>query len=59
MVGDSLHHDIHGGANAGWKTLLIEGGIHKADLDGTGQRAQRLADVEGIPRADFTMTRLR
>lgn len=59
MVGDSLHHDIQGGANAGWKTLLIEGGIHEADLDGTGQRAQRLADVEGTPRADFTMTRLR
>lgn len=59
MVGDSLHHDIQGGADAGWKTLLIEGGIHAVDLDGTGPRAVALADAEATPRPDYTMTRLR
>ncbi len=59
MVGDSLHHDIQGGSEAGWKTLLIEGGIHAADLDGTGPRAEQLAEAEGTPRPDYTMTQLR
>jgi HAD superfamily hydrolase (TIGR01459 family) len=28
MVGDSLEHDIAGGQNAGWDTLLIQGGLY-------------------------------
>ena len=39
MVGDSLHHDIHGGANAGWKTLLIKAVFTK--LTSTEQVSER------------------
>jgi len=28
MIGDSLEHDIAGGAGAGWDTLLVEGGLY-------------------------------
>ena len=28
MVGDSLHHDIHGANDAGWASLLIRAGVH-------------------------------
>jgi HAD superfamily hydrolase (TIGR01459 family) len=32
MIGDSLHHDIAGASRAGFRTLFIRGGIHKAIL---------------------------
>ena len=32
MVGDSLEHDILGGANIGWDTLLIQSGIHAPEF---------------------------
>jgi len=32
MVGDSLDHDILGGFNAGWDTLLLKCGIHAPEF---------------------------
>ena len=32
MVGDSLEHDILGGATFGWDTCLVQSGIHAPDL---------------------------
>jgi ribonucleotide monophosphatase NagD (HAD superfamily) len=32
MVGDSLHHDIHGASTSGIASVFICGGIHADDL---------------------------
>lgn len=47
MVGDSLHHDIQGATAAGWKSLLIQGGIHAPDIhEGTAA-----ADIARLAQA--------
>lgn len=35
MVGDSIQHDIVGGTEAGWDTLLIQGGLYRKEFDAT------------------------
>jgi len=60
MVGDSLEHDIAGGAGAGWATALVRGGLHAAALCGAGwaQQLPDLARAEGAPPPDYTLARL-
>jgi HAD superfamily hydrolase (TIGR01459 family) len=60
MVGDSLEHDIAGGAGAGWGTALVRGGLHAAALSGPGwaDRLPDLARAEGAPLPDLTLARL-
>lgn len=61
-VGDSLHHDIAGAANAGIDSLFIGGGIHASDLglgeggEGVleGARVAEVQDREGI-RATYAL----
>ncbi len=55
MVGDSLEHDIAGGAEAGWKTVLVMGGLHaKAYEAGDPDTVtQRLAEEHATPLPDF------
>jgi HAD superfamily hydrolase (TIGR01459 family) len=58
MVGDSLHHDILGGARAGWRTLLIRSGVHAAALAGEASTVAALAAAEAVPPPDYSMERL-
>ncbi len=61
MIGDSIEHDIAGAAAAGWHTLLIEGGLHAADLAGateTGAAIARLCNHYQCPLPDFHMEHL-
>lgn len=60
MVGDSLEHDIAGGANAGWKTAFVKGGLHASafdDGDPLGVTA-RLAQNNASPLPDFVIGNL-
>jgi HAD superfamily hydrolase (TIGR01459 family) len=60
MVGDSLEHDIAGGANAGWITALVMGGLH-ADAFDTGDPIEvtaRLAHDHASPVPDFLIGNL-
>ncbi|MGY6548956.1 MAG: TIGR01459 family HAD-type hydrolase [Roseinatronobacter sp.] len=59
MVGDSLEHDIAGARAAGWKTVLIEGGLHADTLRNADPDAlDRLARREAAPLPDFTLPEL-
>lgn len=61
MVGDSLEHDIAGGAAAGWDTVLIEGGLYAKDF-ATGDGAETLARLRaaaGHPAPTFRLESLR
>lgn len=33
LIGDSLEHDIDGAARAGWNSVFVWGGLHRADID--------------------------
>jgi len=60
MVGDSLEHDIAGGAAAGWSTLFVRGGLHRARFDGSdvmAQLAELVAD-EKAPAPTYTLDQL-
>ena len=49
MVGDSLLHDIAGSQQLGWQSLLIRTGVHKAELEPTGNNiAQLSATIKAI-----------
>ncbi len=33
LIGDSLEHDIDGAARAGWDSVFVWGGLHRAEID--------------------------
>lgn len=47
-VGDSLHHDVAGGAAAGIDTVLVLNGVHGAELAGRATEAACVAAMRGI-----------
>lgn len=50
-IGDSLSHDVLGGARAGVDTAFVSGGIHHADFAGAEcNTSQRLAILGGLAR---------
>lgn len=49
-VGDSVGHDVVGGARAGLATTLVTGGIHQADFADAADDAARLRRVSAIAR---------
>ena len=62
MVGDSLAHDVAGGAAAGWRTAFVRGGLH-ADAfarggGDIGPTIARLAAEAGAPVPDLTLPAL-
>ena len=61
MVGDSLEHDIAGGYAAGWKTLLVQGGLHARNfqLGATTEVLSALAKAEDAPLPDYSIDLLR
>ena len=60
MVGDSLHHDILGAANAGLDSLfVVESGVHKDLVDVSEAGVERLAAAEGAPVPTFVMRKFR
>jgi HAD superfamily hydrolase (TIGR01459 family) len=56
-IGDSLHTDIAGAANAGIDSLWILGGIHWDSLQETPDNAARLAAASGLDPS-FVLNRL-
>ena len=64
MVGDSLEHDIAGGASAGWKTAFVMGGLHAHAVSQSSSRAdplqitQALAWQHASPLPDFLISHL-
>lgn len=60
MVGDSLEHDIAGGANADWKTAFVIGGLHAAAFDKGDPLSvtARLAQDHTSPLPDFVIGNL-
>ena len=60
MVGDSLHHDIHGATGAGWDSVLIQAGVHAPDLqDLTTRSVAALAQREGVAPPTYALPLLR
>lgn len=54
MIGDSLAHDLAGAQQAGWRTVLVAGGVHRDTLLGRPDRAaalQRLLVGHGLDTA--------
>ena len=55
MLGDSLLHDVAGAQRAGWRTVLVAGGLHRDELLAPGiDRAaslQRLCAAHGLAAA--------
>lgn len=51
MVGDSLQHDIDGGANAGFDTAFVRDGIHVQDFKGDREDAQMLSTLDNLVQA--------
>ena len=47
-VGDSLHHDVAGGAAAGIDTLLVMNGVHAAELPNEASAATLVAAMRRI-----------
>ena len=60
MVGDSLEHDVAGGANAGWDTLLVQGGLYRAAFDHQNADTvlSSLCQKHGAPLPTFRMKTL-
>lgn len=61
MVGDSLEHDIAGGAAAGWSTAFVRGGLHAAAFAGDGDAntiVTRLAADENAPMPTYSLAYL-
>lgn len=61
MVGDSLEHDIGGGAAAGFQTAFIRGGIHAADFndpEDIGATLAQLAAHHGIALPSYSLAML-
>ena len=56
MVGDSPEHDIAGGADAGWATCLVMGGLHAARLGNDASRVGALCEEEGAPMPTYAIT---
>lgn len=57
MVGDSLEHDVAGGASAGWKTAFVTKGLH-ADAFETGDAlaaTTQLAGEHNAPLPDYVI----
>lgn len=56
-IGDSLEHDVAGAQRAGWRTLLVTGGLHRdtlfraADRPGVLRRLMAVHGVEQPPDA--------
>jgi len=66
MVGDSPEHDIAGGAQAGWSTLFIRGGLHAAmfpnDDDAgpsTAKQIKALFHAEAAPHPTYSLLTIR
>jgi HAD superfamily hydrolase (TIGR01459 family) len=65
MIGDSMEHDVAGGAALGLSTLFVCGGIHRPaferldDPAEIGRRIARLAREHGVPPPDFAIDMLR
>lgn len=49
-IGDSVGHDVVGGARAGLATALVTGGIHQADFADAADDAARLRRVSAMAR---------
>ena len=47
-VGDSLHHDVAGGAAAGIDTVLVINGVHAAELPNSTTETELIAAMRGI-----------
>lgn len=61
MVGDSLEHDIAGGAAAGWSTAFIRDGLHAAAFQDNGDvlaTIVQLAARDAAPMPTFTLANL-
>lgn len=60
-IGDSLHHDVAGAADAGMATLLVTGGIHAEELpaDPDAAAVEALARRLGTPVPDYASFRFR
>lgn len=60
MVGDSLEHDIAGGAAAGWKTAFVMGGLHADAFIGRDVNTALVALTRehASPRPDYLISRL-
>ncbi|MBO6673793.1 MAG: TIGR01459 family HAD-type hydrolase [Rhizobiales bacterium] len=60
MVGDSLEHDVAGGAAAGWKTAFVTGGLHAEAFEHGDAlaTAAELAKEHQAPLPDFVIGRL-
>ncbi|MEO1090921.1 MAG: TIGR01459 family HAD-type hydrolase [Pseudomonadota bacterium] len=48
MIGDSLEHDIAGGAAAGFSTLLVRGGVHEAAFGSADDAATIGAAIDAL-----------
>lgn len=60
IVGDSLEHDIAGGATAGWQTCFIRGGIHAAAFGAdVMDDLSALVDAKAAAAPDFSLPILR
>jgi len=57
MVGDSLEHDVAGAEDAGWDSLLIQGGLHARELSGgnVDEALERLAVESGCQPPTYRM----
>ena len=55
MVGDSPEHDVAGGHAAGWRTVLVRGGLHAAELDGGDESVSALCALHGAAVPDHHM----
>lgn len=62
LVGDSIEHDIAGGAAAGWSTAFVQNGLHAAAFahaaDPLGT-LQAMCKAHGCPLPDFIFPTLR
>lgn len=60
MVGDSLEHDIAGGAAAGWSTAFVMGGLHVDAFKGVepDTATRRLAAAHNAPLPTFLISQL-
>lgn len=52
MVGDSPEHDVAGGQRAGWRTVLVRGGLHAAELEADDATVAALCARHAAPPPD-------